>query len=87
MQKYCFLYRCNNEYTISVSKRGEIPNWTKYGNLRSNKSRFGHIYGMSGDQITYATQASSHIFIVDQAKGIEVSRGNILKENNYVLSL
>ena len=31
----------------------------------------------------YATQASSHIFIVDQAKGIEVSRGNILKENMH----
>ena len=75
------MYRCDDEYNITVYRRNDIPQWAKYGNPLST-SRFAFISGMSGDQIMYATQTSSQLFVVDHAKGVEVS-ANILHENMY----
>ena len=54
-----------------IRRAGETP--------RLRYIRYGHIEGMTADQIAYATQASEAVFIVEQ-KGVEV-QADIMKEN------
>ena len=76
----CITCRCNGEYELTLCERYHEPKWVH----EKSYSRYGFLVGMKGDQVTYATQASGIVFLVDH--GRDICAAEILGENYNAIS-
>lgn len=70
------LYRCDGRYEFILQENVSLPKLS-YENLRN----VGYLNGISGHQLTYATQSSEGLVFVDHENERDICRANILSYN------